>query len=151
VARWANHWHGAGIGWEDVIGAGFRPRVRPGANRHRPGRTGPVDSVRRSWAEANLPEYRVYRGDVLLGTLTETGSDISRWERGFDAAPGFEAVRPLFDRERELLDADRMEKWGEAWDELAEGLRLEPLDGRDPITGFLLHIDADGQHASWRY
>jgi hypothetical protein len=98
-----------------------------------------------------VPDYRVYRGDVLLGTLTRTGSDMPWWGGAIDAAPGFEAVRPLFDRERELLDADRMEEWGAAWDELAEGLRLEPLDGRDPITEFLLHIEADGRRASWRY
>jgi hypothetical protein len=55
----------------------------------------------------------------------------------------------MFDHERELLDADRMDEWQEAYDELAEGLRLEPLDGREPITEFLLHID--GQQAWWRY
>jgi hypothetical protein len=38
-----------------------------------------------------------------------------------------------------------------AWDELAEGLSLEPLDGRTPITEFLLHIGADGRQAWWRY
>jgi hypothetical protein len=98
-----------------------------------------------------VPDYRVYRGDVLLGTLTRTGADWPWWEGTFDGAPGFEAVRPLFDRERELLEADRMDEWGAAWEELAEGLRLEPLDGRGPITEFLLHIERDGRCASWRY
>jgi len=73
------------------------------------------------------------------------------WEGTFDPAPGFEAVRPLLDRERELLAADRIEEWCVAWDELAEELRLEPLDGREPITEFLLHIDEDGRGATWRY
>jgi hypothetical protein len=98
-----------------------------------------------------MPDYRVSRGEVFLGTLTRTGSDMPWWEGTFDPAPGFEAVRPLFDRERELLDADRVDEWGAAWDELAEGLRLEPLDGRGPITEFLLHIEGDGRKASWRY
>lgn len=88
---------------------------------------------------------------MLLGTLTRTGSDMPWWEGTFDAAPGFAVVRPLFDRERELLDADRMDDWETVWDELAEGLRLEPLDDREPITEFLLHIESDGRQASWRY
>jgi hypothetical protein len=74
------------------------------------------------------------------------------WDHGaFDAAPGSEAVRPLFDRERELLEADRIDEWCAAWDELAEALRLEPLDGNGPITEFLLHIEGDGRRATWRY
>lgn len=97
-----------------------------------------------------MPDYRIYRGDVLLGTLTRTGSDMPWWLGTFDPEPAFERVRPLFDRERELLEADRVDEWGTTWDELAEGLRLEPLDGRAPITEFLLHIESDGT-ASWRY
>lgn len=99
-----------------------------------------------------MPDYRVVRNGVLLGTLTRTGSDPPWWEGDFEPAPGFELIRPLFDRERELLDADdNMDAWGLAYDELANGLVLEPLDGRDPITEFLLHIEADGRRASWRY
>ncbi len=98
-----------------------------------------------------MADYRVFRGDQLLGTLTRTGGEMF-WEEGdFVPAPGFEAVRPLFDRERTLLDADRIDEWCAAWDELAEGLRLEPLDGREPITEFLLHIDGDAKRATWRY
>jgi hypothetical protein len=98
-----------------------------------------------------VPDYRVYRGDVLLGTLTHTGGDMPWWHGIFEPAAGFEAVRPLFDRVRRLMEADRMDEWGIAWDELARGLRLEPLDGRAPITEFLLFIEADGRHAVWRY
>lgn len=99
-----------------------------------------------------MPNYHVVRNGLLLGTLTRTGSDMPWWQGEFDPAPGFESVRPLFDRERELLDADDdMDAWGRAYDELAVGLVLEPLDGREPITDFLLHIEADGWQASWRY
>ncbi len=98
-----------------------------------------------------MPDYRVVRDGMLLGTLTCTGSDMPWWEGEFEPAPGFESVRPLFDRERELLEADDMDAWGRAWDELAVGLVLEPLDGREPITEFLLHIEPDGRRASWRY
>jgi hypothetical protein len=102
-------------------------------------------------AEVSLADYRVYRSDQLLGTLTRTGGDMFWDEGAFEPAPGFESVRPLFDSERELLQADRIDDWRAAWDELAESLRLEPLDGRGPITEFLLHIEADGRRATWRY
>jgi hypothetical protein len=98
-----------------------------------------------------MADYHVYRGDQLLGTLTQTGMDMPWWEGTFSPGPGFEAFRPMFDRERELLNADRIDEWCAAWDDLAEGLRLEPLDGREPITEFLLHIEADGERARWRY
>jgi hypothetical protein len=101
--------------------------------------------------EVPLADYRVYRGDQLLGTLTRTGGEMF-WDEGdFDPAPGFETVRSLFNRERELLEADRIDEWCAAWDELAEGLRLEPVDGRGAITEFLLHIEGDGRRATWRY
>ena len=97
-----------------------------------------------------MPDYRVIRQGVLLGTLTRTGSDMPWWLGEFDPAPGFASIRTLFDRERELLDADEdMDAWGRTWDELSDGLVLEPLDGRKPITEFLLHIE--GKEATWRY
>lgn len=98
-----------------------------------------------------MPDYRLHRGDVLLGTLTGTGSDMPWWQGTFKPTDGFDAVRSLFDRERELLNADRMDEWSTVWDELGEGLWLEPLDGREPITEFLLHIEEDGRMATWRY
>src|SRR5689334_20308184 len=100
-----------------------------------------------------MPDYRVVRNGVVLGTLTRTGMDWPWWQGEFEPAPGFESVRSLFDREWELLNADKadMDAWGRAYDELAVGLVLEPLDGREPITEFLLHIWEDGRHASWRY
>jgi hypothetical protein len=74
------------------------------------------------------------------------------WEGEFDPTPEFWLVRPLFDRERELLDADEdIDAWTSAWDELSAGLVLEPLDDREPITDFLLHIEENGRRASWRY
>jgi hypothetical protein len=91
----------------------------------------------------------VYRGKTFLGTLTRTGGDMPWWEGTFEPAPGFRAVRAMFDRERQLLDADRMDEWQEAYDVLAAGLRMEPVDGREPITELLLHID--GRQAWWRY
>lgn len=101
--------------------------------------------------ESTGPDYRVYRNDVLLGTLTKVEPDMPWWTGTFDAAPGFEAVRPAFARLAELLSEDLTDEGFEAWQALSEGMRLEPLDGRAPITEFLLHIEADGRQASWRY
>lgn len=97
------------------------------------------------------PDYRVIRQGVLLGTLTRTGGDFPWWLGVFTPTPAFSAVRALFDRERECLESDEMEGWDEAWEELAEGMVLEPVAGGEPITEFLLHIDADGRGAWWRY
>lgn len=97
-----------------------------------------------------MPDYRVVRNGVLLGTLTRTGSDFPWWEGVFDRAPGFESIRPLLEQEGQLLETDEdLDAWGRAWDELSAGMVLEPLDGRPPITEFLLHID--GRQASWRH
>ena len=97
-----------------------------------------------------MPDYRVYRGGRLIGTLTRTDGDMP-WENGtFKPAAGFAAVRKLFDRERALLDADRMDEWEAAWEEIAApGLRLVPVAGGEEITDFVLHID--GSTAWWRY
>jgi hypothetical protein len=96
-----------------------------------------------------VPDYRVYRGKVFLGSLTRTATDMPWYEGTFDATRAFEAIRPLFDREHELLYADRMDEWSEAWMKLAKGLRLEPADGSPAITAFLLHIV--GRQAHWRF
>jgi len=97
-----------------------------------------------------MPDLRLCRGDVLLGTLTSTDDDFP-WHHGtFDPAPAFEEVRPLFDRERELLDAERFDEWEAAWEAVvALGLRLELTATGATIDEFLLHIE--GNRAWWRY
>jgi hypothetical protein len=96
-----------------------------------------------------VPDYRLYRSDVLIGTLTGTDDDFP-WHYGTcDPAPAFELVRPLFDRELELLNADRMDEWEVAWEAVAAlGLRLEPVAAGADIEEFLLHIE--GSRAWWR-
>jgi hypothetical protein len=37
--------------------------------------------------EARVPDYRVYRGDLLLGELTRIGSDMPLWSGVFDPGP----------------------------------------------------------------
>jgi hypothetical protein len=96
------------------------------------------------------PDYRVMRGGRLLGTLTSTGCDMPWFEGVFEPTAAFAEVQRLFDHERQLLEEDRIDEWSAVWDEIAKpGMRLEPLDGREPIADFMLHID--GQKARWRY
>ncbi len=97
-----------------------------------------------------MTDYHLYRDDCLLGALTRTDGDMP-WHLGtFDPAPAFEDVRPLFDRELALLNADRMDEWEAAWGEVeALGLRLEPVPAGAAIDDFLLHIE--GPRAWWRY
>ena len=95
--------------------------------------------------------FEIYADNVHLGTITEQGNFDMFWaEETFTPAPAFASFQPLFDRERRLLEADRMEEWQEAWDEIEQhGLRLVPADGSEPISEFLVHID--GRTAWWRY
>lgn len=97
-----------------------------------------------------MPDFRLYRGDQLLGTLTHTDDDFP-WRNGtFDPAPAFAEFRPLFERELALLNTDRMHEWEAAWEAIAAlGLRLEAGTAGESITEFLLHID--GTRAWWRY
>ena len=97
-----------------------------------------------------MPDYRLYRADVLLGTLTHTDDDFP-WHNGtFDPTPAFEDVRPLFDRELALLNAGRMDELELAWKEFAAlGLRMRSVATGADINEFLLHIE--GQRAWWRY
>lgn len=97
-----------------------------------------------------MPHYRVLKHGESLGTLTITDGDFPWLLGNFVPAPAFEAVRPMFDRVRERLDAGLdAEPWEDVWEELAVGLVLEPTDGGKPITEFLLHIR--GSSAEWRY
>jgi len=92
---------------------------------------------------------RLYRGGRLLGELTHTHDDMP-WHHGtFAPTPAFEEVRPLFDRDLELLNADRMDEWEAAWEAVAAlGLRLEPVAAGADIDEFLLHVE--GTQAWWR-
>lgn len=97
-----------------------------------------------------MADYRLYCGDELLGALTHTDDDFP-WHNGtFEPTPEFEEVRPLFERELALLNADRMDEWESAWESIAAlGLRLVPARAGADIDEFLLHID--GSQAWWRY
>jgi hypothetical protein len=95
-------------------------------------------------------DYRLYRGDELLGTITHTDDDFP-WHNGtFDPTPEFEELRPLFEQELALLNSGKMDEWEMAWGAItAHGLRLVSRSPGADIDDFLLHID--GEQAWWRY
>jgi hypothetical protein len=98
-----------------------------------------------------MSAYRLVRSDVVLGVVTHDPSqDDFPWQGGvFSPTADFDDVRPLFEEELRLLNADQMDAWIPAWDNIDRvGLRLEPLSGGTPITNVLIHID--GAVAWWR-
>lgn len=101
--------------------------------------------------ETQQTVYRLVRGETLLGTVTHhaTKDDFPWWGGVFEPTPAFDGVRPLFDDELRLLNADQMDEWAIVLEQIERpGLRLEPLDGSSPITELLIHID--GAKTWWR-
>ena len=95
--------------------------------------------------------FRLFRGDMLLGTLVHPVSPENlAWSGGaFQPTAEFERVRPLFENELHLLKAKRLPEWKEMWGEIQRpGLRLEPLAGGEPVTSFVIHIEND--RAWWK-
>ncbi len=94
--------------------------------------------------------YLLFRADTLLGVLAQTDSH-NDWHHGrFKPSAGFQTVRHLFDRERELYDSNRLDEWASLWEEIAApGMRLEPVAGGEHVHEFLIHIE--GKQARWRF
>jgi hypothetical protein len=93
--------------------------------------------------------YHLYRGPMLLGTLSDLQPDFPWLVGSFQPSAAYEADRPLFERSLELLDAELYEEWDELWTRIAApGLRIEPLDpGDKPIADFdLIHLQGDRFH-----
>jgi hypothetical protein len=77
-----------------------------------------------------------------LGTLTWTGTDQPFHQYRFDAGPGFDDLKPLFEEELQLLNEDRMVDWEAAYQRILDsGLRIESSDGSQSLLEFILHID----------
>jgi hypothetical protein len=97
------------------------------------------------------------RGDTVLGTIeVHPGNADFPWFSGtFRPSREFEAVRPLFERELELLranendDSASWDDWEEVHDELHDpGLRLTAPDSNYTADDILIHIN--GAEAWWR-
>ncbi|WP_199537321.1 hypothetical protein [Spongiactinospora gelatinilytica] len=72
------------------------------------------------------------------------------WLHGsFVARSAYAKVKPLFDRELELLEQtnDDPEAWEAAYDQVANAVRL--VSPHRPVADFLLHIDGDRAWFRW--
>ena len=103
---------------------------------------------------AGVP-WKLMRGDLELGELDLPAMDMPFWDGTFEPAPAFDAVRPLFEAELaaggDLRTAEEVEAWERAWAAIdALGLSLDPGDGGEPVTEFVLHVFDNGT-ARMRY
>lgn len=96
--------------------------------------------------------WRLMRGETLLGTLSLDGVNQPFFMTTFEPTDEFGAIRPLFDEELRLAEAEDAdwESVEPAYERIRSlDLRLAPLDGGEDITDFLLHIRGD--EAWFRY
>ena len=95
--------------------------------------------------------FKLYRGDVLLGTiqLVPELCDFPWYGGLLEPEHAFTPYAPLFQQELALLGEERMDEWGQVLGEIeGPGLSLVPFTGGLPVTGFLLHIN--GLEVTWR-
>lgn len=96
-------------------------------------------------------QYRLFRGNRLLGTITRTEDDPPWFNGVFDPAPDFEEFKPLFEQELKMLEnpgADQL-KWEDVWMKIKRvGIRLVSADGSEEFSDFIIHID--GNEAWWK-
>jgi hypothetical protein len=91
---------------------------------------------------------RLIRGEELLATLHPDGrqllTDYQAVEGAYETTAAFEPLRPLFEREAELLDVDsepENNKWAKIWEELlAPGMFVETPDGSERIEILWIHF-----------
>jgi hypothetical protein len=105
-----------------------------------------------------LPEVLdLVRGNTHLGTIEvkKGEADLPWYSGAFEPAPAFEAVRGLFERELEMLQANtddddaQWDDWEAVHEELHEpGLHLRSPDKAYTFGEFLIHIK--GTEAWWR-
>jgi len=102
------------------------------------------------------PPPRLYRGDTLIGIIDlDPANHDFPWFAGiFQPVDDFEIVRPLFDRELELLnntsnEDSEMDARDAAWEAISQpGLRIVSADGNEFTKDPLIHIE--GTKAWWR-
>jgi len=92
--------------------------------------------------------WKLTRGGILLTTLVIDGEqqfvDYPGCEGTYQIEPAFEELRPLFQRELQLLDIDEPaenDEWADIWERLAApGLFVESADGKSRIEILWIHF-----------
>lgn len=85
--------------------------------------------------------WRLVRGDEPIGEIHVDDGDFPWLSGAFTPAPGFADVKPLFDAELDLIEADRHEDvpaWERLIEQISSSLALVSPDG--PVADFILHI-----------
>ncbi|GGL33580.1 hypothetical protein [Planomonospora parontospora] len=91
--------------------------------------------------------WRVLRGRELVGEIIVEDADFP-WLRGrFAPGPAFAGVKPLFDRDLELMEEQRWDEWEEVYEEIRKAVRMVAPSG--PVAEFLLHIEKGEAWFRW--
>jgi hypothetical protein len=84
------------------------------------------------------------QGDTLLGSLAIDDPDMPWWHGHFQPTPEYEPVRPIVEAwSRAVRDGDEAAMISAHPAFKALDLAIDRNDGGEPITRFLLYIDAD--------
>jgi hypothetical protein len=96
------------------------------------------------------PTWQLLRGDQIVADLIVYGGDFPWVNARLEPKEGFEEIRPIFEDELRLLDADdeNVEAWEQAYYRVRSEVKLAHPDGH-LVPEFLLHID--GTEAWWRW
>ena len=99
-----------------------------------------------AWTKGDV--WRLQRGDELLGEIIVNDGDFPWLYGRFVPCQGFADVRPLFDAELALIEADDdIDAWERAYDRIQESMSLISPDG--PVTDYLLHVQGDEAWFRW--
>jgi len=86
-------------------------------------------------------ELHLKRAEELLGVLRSYDTDFPWVNCKFEATPSFDDIRPLFEEELRLLDADQMDEWEPTYEQINSlSLQLIDIEDNKNIDEFLLHI-----------
>ena len=91
--------------------------------------------------------WRLQRHNELVGEITVDGVDFPWLEGHFEPGHAFAAVKPLFEQELALLEADDNQAWEDAYERINQTMKLIAPDG--PVAEFLLHIKDERAWFRW--
>lgn len=91
--------------------------------------------------------WQLRRGDELVGEITVEVPDFPWLSGTFTPTPAFEEVKPLFDEELALLEAEEP-AWERAYRRINDSLSLIAPGGQT-VAEFLLHVQGTSAWFRW--